>query len=156
MLKEQQGTVGCARCAGEKPSVGILRFGRHELFFAFPGYAEGRIGDHVVELPAHEPVFAQGGAEPDVIGVLARDEQVGFADGIGLPIEFLPVYLDFYLRIDILQDPVFADGEHTAGAAAGIEHRADLAFALQVFPVARKHQGDEQLHDVAGGAIDQL
>ena len=80
MLKEQQGTVGCARCAGEKPSVGILRFGRHELFFAFPGYAEGRIGDHVVELPAREPVFAQGGAKPDVVGVLARDEQVGFAD----------------------------------------------------------------------------
>ena len=153
MLKEQQGTVGCAWCAGEKPSVGILCFGRHELFFAFPGYAEGRIGDHVVELLAREPVFAQGGAEPDVVGVFARDEQVGFADGVGLRIEFLPVYPDFYLRIDILEHPVFADGEHTAGATAGIEHRADLALALQVFPVARKHQRDEQPHDVAGGVM---
>jgi len=95
MLKEQQGTVGCAWCAGEKPSVGILRFGRHELFFAFPGYAEGRIGDH---------------------------------DGD-------------------------KDGEHTAGAAAGIKHRADLALALQVFPVARKHQGNEQLLDQQEQAV---
>ncbi len=53
----------------------------------------------------------------------------------------------------MLQHPVLADGEHSAGAAAGIEHRADLAFALQVFPVARKHQGDEQPHDVAGGVM---
>jgi len=64
-----------------------------------------------------------------VVGVLSRDQQVGFADGVGLRIEFLPVYPDFDLRIDIVGQPVFADSEHAAGAAAGIEHGADPASA---------------------------
>jgi len=59
MLKEQQGAVGCAGRACGKPAVGILRFAAHELFLALPGYAEGRIGDHIIELLAGEPVFAQ-------------------------------------------------------------------------------------------------
>ena len=32
-----------------------------------------------------------------MVGVLARDEQVGFADGVCLRIEFLPVYLVFVM-----------------------------------------------------------
>ena len=32
-----------------------------------------------------------------MVGVLARDEQVGFADGVCLRIEFLPVYLNFVM-----------------------------------------------------------
>jgi len=132
MLKEQQGAVGCAGRACGKPSVGILRFAGHKLLLALPGYAEGRIGDHIIELLAGEPVFAQRGAELDVIGVLARYKEVRFADGIGLRIEFLSVNLDIYLRIDMLQNPVLSDREHSAGTAARIEQRTDLSLPAKV------------------------
>jgi len=55
-----------------------------------------------------------------VIWVFARYEEVRFADGIGLRIEFLSVYLDIYLRIDILQHSILSNLEHSSDGTCSL------------------------------------
>lgn len=99
MLKEPQGAVGGARRAGEKPSVGILRFGRHELFLALPGYPEWGIGDHVV-IFEHSAGAAAGIEQRTDLTlpakVLRSHKQVGNTKPEGRIIAFLTSY--FTLR----------------------------------------------------------
>jgi len=60
------------------------------LFDLLPFHAKGRIGQHVVEFPVRVAVIGKGVAGFDVGDILPLDEHVGFADRIGLIVEFLP------------------------------------------------------------------
>ena len=55
---------------------------------AAPAFAVRRIGKHKVKLFALEAVGGKGWADFDVFGVVAFNHHVGFADGVGLVIDF--------------------------------------------------------------------
>jgi hypothetical protein len=90
--QEQQRPVGHAGQAGAEAAgeafllvLGLANF----LFDLLPVHAKGRVGEHVVELLAGEAVFRQRIAPHDVLRVLALDEHVRLADGVGLVIQLL-------------------------------------------------------------------
>jgi hypothetical protein len=80
--------------------------------------AKRRIGEHVVELGVLVALFGKGISLDDVLGVLALDHHVAFADGVGLGVQFLPEH--FQLRVAVQLAQVFlGDGKHPAHPAAG-------------------------------------
>ena len=95
-------------------------------------------------------VVRQRRAQLDIVRVFTGDEEIGFADGEGLRIEFLSVQMEARVGGNVFVHPFLADGEHAAGAAARIEDGTDDAFAAQVVFIARKHQGNEEPHHIAG------
>ena len=101
--------------------------------FAAPAFAVGRVGQHEVEALAREFVGRQRGADLDVLGVVALDHHVGFADGVGLVVDFLAVKIDVAPGGDGalgLLDVVLGLGQHPAAAAGRVvdgHHRGQLA-----------------------------
>ena len=90
VLQEQKRSVGAARCPGCESAARGAGFRFHGVFVGLPTDAERGIGYHVVEALALKPVVGKAGAELDRVGVLAGYQHVGFADGVGLRVEFLP------------------------------------------------------------------
>ena len=92
--QEQQRAVADARQAGAEAAVEALLLGflADLLLDLLPLHAEGRIGEHVVEVLARQAVVGERVAEDDVGDVLPLDEHVGLADGVGLGVELLPVH----------------------------------------------------------------
>ena len=92
--QKQQRTVADTRQAGAEATVKSLLFGflADFLFDFLPLNAERRIGEHVVEHLAVQAVGGKRIAENDVGDVLALDEDVGLADGIGLGVQLLSVH----------------------------------------------------------------
>ena len=94
MQQEQERAVADTRQAGAEATVVALLFGllADDGFDLLPLHAEGRVGEGVVKHLARQAVGRQGVAKDDVGNVLALDQHVGLADGIGLGVEFLPVH----------------------------------------------------------------
>ena len=92
----------------------------------FPLHAEGRIGEHVIELlrRAVEAILREGVAEDDVVGVLALDEHVGFADGPGFVVPVLAEQLRLGVGVEVA-NVFLGDGQHAARAAGRIVNRLD-------------------------------
>ena len=94
MQQEEQRAIADARQAGTEAAVEalLLEFLADFGFDLLPFHAEGRIGKHVVEDLAEQAVGGEGVAEDDVGDVLALDQHVGLADGVGLGVQFLAIH----------------------------------------------------------------
>ena len=90
--QEQHRPVGDPRQAGSEAAIEalLLVLLADLLLDLLPLDAERRVGEHVVEALAVEAVVREGVAEDDVVHVLALDEHVGLADGVGLGVQLLP------------------------------------------------------------------
>ena len=81
--QEEHRAIADARQAGAEAAVeALLSCSGARPFDLFPFHAEGRVGQHVVELTAAVAVVAERIAGDDVGHVLALDEHVGLADGV--------------------------------------------------------------------------
>lgn len=89
----------------------------------------------------------------DGVGVFAGYQHIGFADCVGLRVEFLTQQPDIGVGIDLFAEVVLADGQHTAGAAAGVEDAADDSLSARFLMVFGEQQGYEQPHDIARGVV---
>ena len=87
------------------------------------------------------------------VGVFAGYQHIRFADSVGLGVKFLTEQPDIGVRVDLFAEVVFADGQHAAGAAAGVEDAADHSLAASIFAVFGEQQGDEQPYDIARGVV---
>ncbi len=119
----------------------------------FPALAIGRVGKHEVEAGAGEFVSGERGTVTDVLGVVALDHHVGFADGIGLRVDLLAVEVDGGIRADGslgIDDEILGLGEHAARAAGRIvdgDDRWELPFHRL------KQQVDHELDDLSRGEV---
>ena len=92
-------------------------------------------------------VVAQGVAKGDVAYVLAFDEHVGLADGVGLGVEFLAK--DGQARLGVVFGKVFAcHTEHTAGASGGVVDGAHDAGLAQNIVILNKDEVDHETDDL--------
>ena len=154
MQQEQQRTVRYARQAGAEAAVVALAlvFLADVLFDLFPFHAERRIGQHVVEFLVRVAVIGKGVAGFDVGDILAFDQHIGFADGVGLIVEFLAEHRQSRLRIVFFQ--IFpGDRQHAAGTRCGVvngTHHAGLGQHVVIFD---EQQVDHQFDHFARGEV---
>ncbi len=128
MQEEEKRAVGDARQPGAEASLEAFEgvFIGDGAFDLFPIHAEGRVGEHVIELLAVELILGERVAELDAGDVLPLDEHVGLADGVALGVELLAEGAHDGLGVELVH--VFhARGEETAGARGGIVNGADDA-----------------------------
>ena len=85
----------------------------------------------------------------DVVWVFAGNQHIGFADGVGLRVEFLAEQSYIGVGIDLFAEVVLANGQHAAGAAAGVEDAANHALSARGLAVLGEQQGDQQPHHIA-------
>ena len=138
------------RQAGTEAAIEALRlmFFADFLFDLLPLDAEGRIGEHVVELLVGVTIVGEGVAEDDVGDILPLDEHVGFADRVGLSIQFLAEHGEPRLRVVLRQ--IFArHGEHAARARRRVIDRADDAGFGQHVVILDEEQIDHEPDDFA-------
>jgi hypothetical protein len=92
--QEEERAIAHARQAGAEASVEALLLGLLPDFLLdlLPLHPERRIRQHVVEVFAGQTVGREGVAEDDVGDVLALDEHVGLADGVGLGVQLLAIH----------------------------------------------------------------
>src|SRR5690625_1028674 len=120
---------------------------------AAPAFAVGRIGQHEVEAPVFKFVGGQGGADADVFGAVALDHHVGFADGVGLVVDFLAEQIHVAAggnAVGRILDVVLRFGQHAARAAGGVingDHRRQLVAD------GVEHQVGHQMDDFARGEM---
>ena len=148
VLEEQQRAVGTAGRACGKSALGGRGFRFHGVFVGLPTDAERGIGYHVVEPVPLKPVVGEAGAEVDVVWVFAGNQHIGFADGVGLRIEFLTDQSNIGVRIDPIAEVVLANGQHAAGATARVEDAANHALSARLLAVFGEQQGDQQPHHI--------
>ena len=113
-----------------------------------PGFAVGRIGEHEVEVLAPELVGREGRAVADIFGVVAFDEHVRFADGVGFVVDLFAVEVDVACSADGavgVFDEFLRLGKHPAATAGGVvdlHHRRQPIF--------------DRLEDDVGHELDHL
>ncbi len=118
----------------------------------FPFHAKGRIGQAVIEGFPRQAIGGKGVAEDDVPDVLAFDEHVRLADGVGLGIEFLPIHDE--ARIGIQAGEMFArHAQHAAGAGSRIVDGTHHARLGQGFVVLDEEEIDHEPDDFARGEV---
>ena len=152
--EEEQGAVADARQAGAEASV-VALFGEllaDEGLDFFPLDPEGRIGQGVVEDLAGQAVGGEGVAEDDVGDVLALDEHVRLADGVGLGVQLLAVHDQAGVRVDLGQ-VLAGHAEHAAGAGGGVVEAAHHARPGQGFIVLDEEQVHHQANHLARGEV---
>src|SRR5439155_2469031 len=113
MLKKKQRTIINPRRAGTEAALetqGVM-FLFDETLLLFPLHPEWRISQHVIKLVVLEPIFRKGVAEDDVIGVLAFDEHVGFADGPRIVVPILTIEHRLGLAFEFA-NIIYRNGEH--------------------------------------------
>ena len=108
MLEEEERAIVDAGDAGAEAAVVALVVVLLEdgVFFDFPLHAEGRVGEHVVELVIGEVILglavAEGVAEFDVVERVAFDEHVGAADGVGFGVVVLAKEHQLRVGVELL------------------------------------------------------
>ncbi len=167
VLEEEELAVADARQAGaETAGRRLCRARRARLGIALPIFAVGRVGDEVVEVLYRRGGRWRGCCRRGFLGVAAVGGfhiEVGLAHGEGLGVDFLAEDVDvgagvdgrLYLTVvlDALRDVVLGDGEHAAGAAAGVVDGEHLAGDGDAILIAGEKQVDHEVHDVAGGKV---
>jgi len=105
MQQEQQRAVRHTRQARAEAPVEALAFMFLADFFFdfFPLHPERGIGEHVVEFLVRVAVIGKRVAYNDVADILPLDEHIGFANRIGLIVEFLPEHGQASLGVVFLQ-----------------------------------------------------
>jgi hypothetical protein len=151
MQQEQQRAIRDARQAGAEATgmAHLLVLAADLLLDLLPLHAEGRVGQHVVELLRRVAVVGEGVAGDDVAHVLALDEHVCLADGVALVVQFLSVHRQACGGV-MGQQVLACDGQHAARAGGRIIDGADgWRAGAQDVAVLDKEQVDHQLDDVA-------
>ena len=87
-----------------------------------------------------------------MVDVVALDEHVGAADGVGLGVVVLAEDFELGVGVQLVQVLV-GDGQHAAGPAGGIEERADDALLHEQVAVGGEQQVDHQADDFAGREV---
>ena len=119
----------------------------HAFEVALPAFAVGRIGEHEVELAGAEGVVGERGmlrTTDDVVRrvAVALEQEVGFADGVGLGVDLLAVEMRGDLLAVLLGDLLerfLGDGQHAARAAGAVVEQVGAALDAV---------GDGQEHEV--------
>ena len=121
MHDEEEGTVIDAgqSCAETSAEPLFFMFACDEIGFRLPLHTEGRIGQHVIELVAREPVIGEAVAKGDMFDVLAFDHHVRPADGVGLGVVILAENLQAGVWIK-LAHIVLSYGQHSACPAGRV------------------------------------
>ena len=121
------------------------------LLLRGPAFAVGRVGEHEVEATGGEFIGGQGGADLDVLRVVALDHHVGFADGIGFVVDFLAVEVDIPVVGGIfLFDKVLGLGEHATATAGRVVHGEG---ERQILLDGIEHQVGHQLDHFPRGEV---
>ena len=153
MLEKKERPIVHARRAGAEPALEAQRVALllDRALLLFPFHAEGRIRQHVIELLVGEAVFREGVAEDDVIGVLAFNEHVGFADrpGVIIPILTVEHWLGFVVE---LTNVMLRNREHAARSAGRIVNRLHDVAVREVF-LRREEEIHHQLDHFARGEM---
>ena len=150
MQQEQHRAVAHPRQAGAEAAVEALQLMllAHLALDLLPLHAEGRIGQHVVELALGMAVVAERVAADDVGHVLALDQHVGLADREGLVVEFLAEHGQARLRV-VRQQMLGRHRQHAAGAGGrvvdGAHHRAAGRQHLAVLDEQQVHHQPDHL-----------
>ena len=121
----------------------------HDRLLILPLDAEGRIGQHVVELAALEPVarlaVAQRVAEDDVAGFLVLDQHVRAADRPGFVVVLLPIESEVGVFV-LGEDEFLGLRQHTAGPAGRVVDGPEDARPVDVLLAGVdevRHQADD-------------
>ncbi len=126
----------------------------HGFKVFLPALAVRRVGEHEVELLRRESIVRKRRpfrAADDVIGVFAfaLQQHVGFANGVGLGIDFLPVQMTANLEPAPFPDSrerFFRHGEHTARTAGTVVEQ--IGTGLQTIFNRQKHEVCHQAHGI--------
>ncbi|MNF76434.1 hypothetical protein D3C84_585480 [compost metagenome] len=153
MQKEQQRAVGHPwQSRAEAAIVPLLAVLVGDLLLhLLPFHAERRVAEHKVEALVGQLVVGQGVAELDAGHVLALDQHVRLADGVGLGVELLTMQGHGDLLADRL-DVLVALGQEAAGARRRVVNGDDAA-GLELVVLAGDHQRGGQVHDVARSEV---
>ena len=155
VLQKQQGSVVDARQSGSETAIKavVFDFFFDVAFLLFPFDAEGWVGEHVVESPFFflivfvEAVGGEGVAQHDVVGGVAFDEHVRFANGPRFVVPVLTEQLGGGFVVELF-DVAFGNTEHAAGSTGGVvDGFDDVAFAKIGF--GGEQQVDHQADDFA-------
>lgn len=152
--QEEQAAVGHARQArAEPPLVAFLRvLVTDEFLDLFPLHAKRRIGEHVVEALAGQAVVGERVSVDDVGDVLALDEHVRLADGVGLGIQFLAEDHQASLWVEALE-AFLRHREHAAGTGGGVVEGAHDASLSQRLVAPGEQELHHQTDDLARGKV---
>ncbi len=155
MQQEQQRAIRDTRQAGAEATVEALLavLVSDLLLHLLPLHAKRRVAEHEVKvvLGAGQLIVGQGIAQLDAGHVLALDQHVRLADGVGLGVKLLTVQRHRDLLADGL-DVLVALGEEAAGAGRRVVD-GDDAVGLELVVLPGDHQGCGQVHDVARGEV---
>jgi len=151
--QEQQRAIGHTRQAGAEAAVKALFavLVGDLLLNLLPLHAERRVTEHEVEAAVGQLVVGQGVAQLDAGDVLALDQHVRLADGVGLGVELLAMQRHGDLLADGL-DVLVALGEEAAGAGSRVVD-GDDAVGLELVVLPGDHQRGGQVHDIAWGEV---
>ena len=154
MHQEQQRSIAHPRQAGTE-AAGVAQvavLGVHRFLHHLPLHAEGRVGQAVVEALGGQLVVAERVAQLQVAHVVALDQLVGHADGVGLGVQLLRVGHDARVGVP-LGHLLDSRRQEAASAGSAVVHRAHHAIAVQRLMVGGKDQGGDQPHHVARGEV---
>ena len=122
-------------------------------FWTFlPLHAEGRIGEHVVELLVRMAVIGERITGDDVPNILPLDQHVRLADGVGKVVQLLAEHGQAGLRI-VLGEIFVGDGEHTARSRRRIVNRAHDAGLGEHIVILDEEQMHHEADDFAGREV---
>lgn len=151
--EEQRAVAHAGQAGAEAAVVALFRVLFFDLLLnLLPLHAEGRIGEHVVEVLPMQAVGGEGVAEDDVGDVLPLDQHVGLADGVGLGVQLLSKHDEAGVGVD-LGEVLVAHAEHTAGAGGGVVEGAHHAGLGQGLVVLDEEEVDHEADDLARGEV---
>ena len=139
----------------DEPRVAHVLFAAHTLEVGLPALAVGWIREHEVEFARRERVVRERGVlwtAHDVVGSLAAalEQQVGFADCVGLGVDLLPVQVGrdllALLGRELLQG-LLRDRQHPSGAAGTIVE--EVGPGLDLVCDGEEQEPRHQRHGVA-------
>ncbi|BBF66585.1 hypothetical protein AFERRID_28030 [Acidithiobacillus ferridurans] len=148
MQEKQQGAIGDARQSGAEasPVAHVLVFFADSGLDFLPLDAEGRVGQHVIEVLAAMAVVGQGVPRNDIGHILAANEHIRFAGGVGFVIEFLAEHGQAGVGIETVQ-MLRRHRKHPAGACRRVVQGADDATPGQRRVIFRKQEFHHQVND---------
>ena len=150
---------GSSRVLDDEPVIVHVLLAAHALKVGLPALPVGRIGEHEVELAGGEGVVGEGGvlrAAHDVVGgfPLALEQEVGFADGVGLGVDLLTEEVGGHLLAPILREllqHVLGHGQHAAGTAGSVVE--EIGAVVDLIGDGEKDQLRHELDGVARGEV---
>lgn len=121
---------------------------RDRFFDLLPIYAEGRVGQHVVEFLPRQLVLAQRIAQLDAAHVLPLDQHIALTDGVALGVQLLSKRADHGLGI-VLEHILHAARKEPAGAGRRVIDGADDVGVPQRIVILHEDERRRQPHDIA-------